>query len=74
MTRTRVGRYMIYKDGYEREWKDRTGRTWTNHEITHFSKTAWKIARRMGDGAVVQQSSFTHSGKRKFNIWIYREK
>lgn len=73
MSKKRLLRYMIWIEGYRREWTEQNRyHISASHEIAHRMSTAIKIARRMGSGAEIVRVSKTRSGKKKYKTWVYK--
>jgi len=72
MSRKKIIRYQITKEGYENEGiSERGNQFWRNFELSFNKEEAMKIARDMGNGSEIEQISETRSGKRKVKVWIY---
>ena len=79
MSKKKLLRYTIDKEGYSRQgkyWGLDWGKSsfWRNFETAKTMRQAMRKARKMGAGAIIQQVSVTRSGIIKVKEWEYTPK
>lgn len=72
MSRKRISRYTIEREGYERQGTKNGCYFFRTFEFARTMRQAQRWARRMGEGALIEQVSRTRTGKKKVKQWIYK--